>query len=190
MLRQAGAHRQETGRNLLADVLAAELRSGRRIVFETEHWVAYVPFAARWPMEIHLAPRRDVPDLPALTADERDDLALAYLRMLEIVDRFFPTQEDGSLTKTPYIAAWHQAPVGQGREDGRLHLQLFSILRAPGKLKYLAGSESGMGAWISDTTPERIADRLREVAAQVGGESVAHTNGVAGGAGTQEEAGA
>lgn len=76
-------------------------------------------------MEIHLAPRRDVPDLPALTADERDDLALAYLRMLEIVDRFFPTQEDGSLTKTPYIAAWHQAPVGQGREDGRLHLQLF-----------------------------------------------------------------
>lgn len=190
MLRQAGAHRQETGRNLLADVLAAELRSGRRIVFETEHWVAYVPFAARWPMEIHLAPRRDVPDLPALTADERDDLALAYLRMLEIVDRFFPAQEDGSLTKTPYIAAWHQAPVGSGREDGRLHLQLFSILRAPGKLKYLAGSESGMGAWISDTTPERIADRLREVAAQVGGESVAHTNGVAGGAGTQEEAGA
>jgi UDPglucose--hexose-1-phosphate uridylyltransferase len=38
------------------------------------------------------------------------------------------------------------------------------VLRAPGKLKYLAGSESGMGAWINDKTPESIADRLREVA--------------------------
>jgi len=41
---------------------------------------------------------------------------------------------------------------------------VFSVLRAPGKLKYLAGVESGMAAWISDTTPERIAARLQEVA--------------------------
>ena len=38
------------------------------------------------------------------------------------------------------------------------------MLRAPGRLKYLAGSESGAGAWVNDVTPERIADRLREVA--------------------------
>jgi UDPglucose--hexose-1-phosphate uridylyltransferase len=37
-------------------------------------------------------------------------------------------------------------------------------MRSPGKLKYLAGSESGMGAWINDALPENIADRLREVA--------------------------
>ncbi len=164
MLVQARKHREATGRNLLRDVLDAELRSGRRIVFESEHWVGYVPMAARWPVEIHLAPRRDVPDLVALNEDERADLATAYLEILNRVERFFPPQENGELTKTPYIAAWHQAPVGEGREDLRLHLQLFSFLRSPGKLKYLAGSESGMGAWISDTTPEKIADRLNEVA--------------------------
>jgi len=38
------------------------------------------------------------------------------------------------------------------------------VLRAPGKLKYLAGVESGMAAWISDTTPEQIATRLQQVA--------------------------
>jgi UDPglucose--hexose-1-phosphate uridylyltransferase len=54
--------------------------------------------------------------------------------------------------------------VGQDRELGRLHMQLFSVMRAPGRLKFLAGSESAMGAWINDTTPERIAGRLREVA--------------------------
>ena len=167
MLRQARAHRGRTGGNLLRDVLEAELRAGRRIVAESEHWAAYVPAAARWPVEIHLAPRRDVPDLPALTDAERADLTRIYLRVLQAGDRFFPQPEGsdhaGEPIALPYIAAWHQAPVREGREDLRLHLQLFSILRAPGKLKYLAGSESGMGAWISDTTPERIADRWREV---------------------------
>ena len=43
-----------------------------------------------------------------------------------------------------------------------LHLELFSIRRAPGKLKYLAGSESGMGVFINDVTPERTAHMLRE----------------------------
>jgi UDPglucose--hexose-1-phosphate uridylyltransferase len=165
MLRQARAHRERTGRNLLRDVLDAELRSGRRVVLESEHWVAYVPAAARWPVEVHLAPRRDVPDLPALTGAERADLAEVYLRVLQAGDRFFTTGEgeDARSIPLPYIAAWHQAPVREGREDLRLHLQLFSVLRAPGKLKYLAGSESGMGAWISDTTPEKIADRFRDV---------------------------
>ena len=128
--------------------------------------MAYVPAAARWPVEVHLAPRRDVPDLPALTDAEREDLADIYLRLLRAGDQFFvTTQADGEerALPLPYIAAWHQAPVREGREDLRLHLQLFSVLRAPGRLKYLAGSESGMGAWVSDTTPERIADRYREV---------------------------
>lgn len=52
----------------------------------------------------------------------------------------------------------------EGTELVTVYLQIFSILRAPNKLKYLAGSESGMGAWISDTAPEKIADRLNEVA--------------------------
>lgn len=173
LLDQAREHHRRTGRSLLRDVLESELADGRRVVLETEHWVAYVPYAARWPVEVHLAPRRDVPDLPALTDAERDDLATAYLELLRRLDRFFETA-DGEPIPMPYIAAWHQAPAREGRSvaDGgtdvvtlaRLHLQVFSVLRAPGKLKYLAGSESGMGAWISDTTPEHIAARLQELA--------------------------
>jgi UDPglucose--hexose-1-phosphate uridylyltransferase len=159
LLRQAREHRDRTGGNLLGDVLAAERRAGTRVVLSGEHWTAYVPAAARWPVEVHLAPHRDVPDLPALDDAERDELAEVYLELLRRADRYF----DG-VTALPYIAGWHQAPVNAGRELGRLHLQLFSVLRAPGKLKYLAGSESGMGAWVNDSTPEHIAERLREVA--------------------------
>ena len=63
----------------------------------------------------------------------------------------------------PDISAWRQAPVRRGRVDFALHLELFTIRRAPGKLKYLAGSESGMGAFANDVVPEAAAERLRQL---------------------------
>ena len=41
--------------------------------------------------------------------------------------------------------------------------QLFTVMRAPGKLKYLAGSESGMGAFANDVSPEAAAHGLRQL---------------------------
>ncbi|MCI9887107.1 galactose-1-phosphate uridylyltransferase [Micrococcales bacterium 31B] len=163
MLERAAAYRATTGRRLLDDIVAAEIEAGERIIIASEHWVAYVPAAARWPVEIHLAPRRCVPDLAALTADERDDLAVVYKEILQRADRYY-VREGGESVPLPYIAAWHQAPVRELREEARLHLQLFSVLRGVDRVKYLAGSESAMGAFVSDTTPEKIAARLREVA--------------------------
>ncbi len=163
LLDRARAHFDATGRLLGADLLAAERADGSRVVLEGAHWTAYVPFAARWPLEIHLAPRRDVPDLAALHDEERDELAVVYRELLRRLDRYH-VAEDGSPVTMPYIAAWHQAPAKEGRDVSRLHLQLMSVLRAPGKLKYLAGSESGVGGWVNDVLPESTAARLREVA--------------------------
>ena len=159
LLRQAAEHRASTAGHLLTDVLAAERRAGTRVVLSGEQWTAYVPAAARWPFEVHLQPHREVPDFAALDDAERDELAHVYLELLRRGDRYYE-----GVSALPYIAAWFQAPVGEHRELGKLHLQLFSVMRAPGRLKFLAGSESGMGAWINDASPERIAARLCEVA--------------------------
>ncbi len=153
------AHRERTGRVLYADLLAAELESKVRIVAANEHWTAFVPAAARWPVEVHLAPNETVPDIPALSPQQRAAFGPLYLRLLSGLDALY----DKPL---PYIAAWRQAPVAVGREAWGLHLVVFSIRRAADKLKYLAGSESGMGAFISDVVPEEVAARLREVVAQ------------------------
>jgi UDPglucose--hexose-1-phosphate uridylyltransferase len=162
LLRAATEHHQRTGRLLGADLLAAELDAGSRVVIKGAHWTAYVPYAASWPVEVHLVPNRDVPDLVALDSDERDELAEVYLDLLRRLDRYYEGP-DGAPIALPYIAGWHQAPVRQGRDVSRLHLQVMSVLRAPGRLKYLAGSESGVGAWINDVAPEAVASRLREV---------------------------
>ncbi|WP_410538243.1 galactose-1-phosphate uridylyltransferase [Streptomyces sp. KL2] len=169
MLRSAAAHRERTGGNLFDDVVAAERADGRRVVLETGHWTAFVPHAARWPYEVHLYPRRRVPDMTELRADARAEFPGVYLELLRRFDRIFGPGEP----PTPYISGWHQAPLGPdggrdwaGRADFALHLELFTIRRTSGKLKYLAGSESGMGVFVNDVPPETAAQRLREVASR------------------------
>ncbi|MEU8760797.1 galactose-1-phosphate uridylyltransferase [Streptomyces sp. NPDC048659] len=160
MLRNAVAHRAATGRNLFDEVLERE-RAGERVVLAGEHWTAFVPYAARWPYEVHLYPHRRTGDLTGLDAAARAEFPGIYLELLRRFDRIFGAGEP----PTPYIAAWHQAPTaGAGREEFALHLELFTVRRASGKLKYLAGTESGMGAFMNDVSPESAADRLREVA--------------------------
>ncbi|WP_306185871.1 galactose-1-phosphate uridylyltransferase [Streptomyces sp. MK5] len=167
MLRSLAAHKDATGgENLFDAVLAREL-ADERIVLESDHWVAFVPYAAHWPYEVHLYPRRRVPDLLALDEPTRSEFPGVYLELLRRFDRLFGEGEP----PTPYIAAWHQAPFGAleefdgvVREDFALHLELFTIRRTSGKLKFLAGSESGMSVFINDVPPERAAERLREVA--------------------------
>jgi UDPglucose--hexose-1-phosphate uridylyltransferase len=146
---------QTGGANLYADVLAAERAAKVRVVAENDHWTAYVPAAARWPFEVQLAPHRQVPDIPALDDAERDAFGPLYLDVLRRFDGLFGQP-------MPYISAWHQAVVGEGRELGYLHLQLFSIRRAADKLKYLAGSESAMGMFMNDIVLERAAEMLRD----------------------------
>jgi UDPglucose--hexose-1-phosphate uridylyltransferase len=157
MLRQARAHAAAGRANLFDELVAGELAAGTRIVGRNDHWVAFVPAAARWPYEVALFPAVRVASIPDLTEAARDAFCTLYLDVLRRLDALFGMP-------LPYIAAWHQAPGGDpfARQEFGLHLQVLSIRRAPGKLKYLAGSESGMGVWINDVLPEDAARRLRE----------------------------
>ncbi|MFD7701486.1 galactose-1-phosphate uridylyltransferase [Streptomyces caelestis] len=166
-LRQVAAHKEATGGENLFDAVLERERADERIVLEGEHWVAFVPYAAHWPYEVHLYPKRRVPDLLGLDEAARAEFPRVYLELLKRFDRIFGEGEP----PTPYIAAWHQAPFGTleefdgvTRDDFALHLELFTIRRTSGKLKFLAGSESGMNVFINDVPPERAAERLREVA--------------------------
>jgi UDPglucose--hexose-1-phosphate uridylyltransferase len=145
---------EAVGGDLFGQVLERE-HAGERVVLAGEHWTAFVPFAARWPLEVHLLPHRHVPDLAATNGSERDELAALYRRLLRGIDALYDTP-------TPYIAGWHQAPVRAGRDRIRLHLELTSPRRAADRLKYLAGSEAAMGAWIGDVVPEEQARLIRK----------------------------
>jgi UDPglucose--hexose-1-phosphate uridylyltransferase len=161
VMRRSADYHARSGRNLHDDVLAAELAGGR-VIFQNAEWAAFVPFAARWPYEAHLYPKRRVPDFIALDDAQRAAFPGAYLDVLRRFQRLF----GAGGPPVPYIAAWHQAPPGApgpaaDRPAVALHAEVFTVKRAADKLKYLAGTESGMGAFMNDIPPERAAERLR-----------------------------
>ena len=107
-------------------------------------------------VEVAILPHRHVQNLTDLTGDELAELTSVYSRVLRGVDAIYETP-------TPYLAGWHQAPSFDGGENFRSQFKLTSPRRAADKLKFLAGSESAMGAFIADFPPETTAARLREV---------------------------
>ncbi len=154
-LAQAEQHWARTGRDLLGDILAAEQDDGRRIVCENEAFVVFVPFFARYPYETLLVPKRQVTAIVDFDARERQRLAEILKTLLVGYDRLFGFS-------LPYIMALHQQPTdGQDYPYVRFHIEFLPPHRTAAKLKYLAGSESGAGAFINDTIPEETAPRLR-----------------------------
>lgn len=156
MLAVARAHKERTGKVLMDEIVAREIRDEVRIVAKNKSWIAYVPWASRYPFEIHVAPLRPVADLTELDDEQSADFPAIAKEVMLRLDGVFGIE-------MAYIAAWHQAPVRVGRELLRLHWQITSVRRQPGKLKYLAGSESAMGAFIMDMKPEQSAAQLRNV---------------------------
>lgn len=147
-------HRAATGRDLFDDIIESE-RTGPRVIAENDHWIAFTPYAARWPFEVHLYPKERFADLTELPDAHIDAFAPLYLDVLKRCDLVYPGEP------MPYMAGWHQAPVGPDREFGRLRLELVSIRRGAGKVKFLASSESVMGGWVHDLGPETAADMLK-----------------------------
>jgi UDPglucose--hexose-1-phosphate uridylyltransferase len=158
MITLAARHRRSQGSNLFDDLLARELTDGTRVVTTNEHWVAFVPFAAKWPYELHVYPRRRVADLTGLDLAQRDSLASIYRDVLRRFSRLFPAP-------APYVAAWHQRPHPRVPDANELalHLELFTNRRSATALKYLAGTEAGIDVFSNDVVPETAAQRLREL---------------------------
>jgi UDPglucose--hexose-1-phosphate uridylyltransferase len=140
---------------LWCDITRQELSDGRRTVLDGRHWQLGVPFFARWPFELHLVPRRHVGWLDELDPSEVAELA----RMLRSIVRKY----DGLFSRPlPYVMAVHQRPADpETLRAYHLHIEFYPPNRDADRLKYLAGSEAGAGAFINDTLPEEIAARLR-----------------------------
>lgn len=143
------------GQGLFQEIVDFESNSSR-VLIDSDSFLAYVPFAARWPIEVHLLPKRHLSNHTQLNENEREELASVFARLLRGFENIYPTP-------TPYIASWHQGPLVEGGEAVRLQLQITSPRRAADKLKYLAGSESAMGAFVADIPAEAIASQFREV---------------------------
>jgi UDPglucose--hexose-1-phosphate uridylyltransferase len=145
------------GRCLHCDLLAQEREDARRLVAEGEHFSAFIPFYAHFPYEAHVYAHRCTPSIANLSEEERRDLARVLKRLLTGYDQLFGFS-------LPYMMVMHQAPTDGERYEGiaHFHIEFYPPNRTADKLKYLAGSETGAGAFIVDAMPEETALTLRQ----------------------------
>jgi len=162
-LEVATAHIEDYGTCVYCDVVARERLDGVRVVAHNRSFLAFVPFAARFPYEVHVASLRHAASLLDLTDPER----LALAEILQAVIRGYDGLFDFPL---PYVMSMHQAPTDDGEHQhiSHFHIEFTPLHRTATKLKYLAGSELGAGAFINDTAPEETAARLRVAVAAAG----------------------
>jgi len=146
-------------------LLETELTDRRRIVYENDAVVVFVPYAARWAYEAHVVMREHRPSLLDCEPTELTLLADALQALVRGYDALFDRP-------FPYVMAVHQAPTlaapATSERHGHLHVEFYPPLRTADKLKYLAGSEQGGGTFISDTLPEESASKLREAILRAG----------------------
>jgi UDPglucose--hexose-1-phosphate uridylyltransferase len=145
------------GRSLMADIIRAEQRDARRILFEDAHSIAFVPYFARYAYEVYIVPKRREAHIHALTDAESESLAQAIKAVTVRFDNLWQQA-------FPYVMAIHQAPTdGSDYRDFHAYISFHPPLRQPSLLKYLAGPEVGGGNFLNDTSPEASAQALRTV---------------------------
>lgn len=143
-----------SGRVLFQDILDAEQSDGRRIIYQNETAIAFIPYFARYAYEVFVAPRKTHPNIASLSAAEVGDLAKVLKETTVRFDNLWQMP-------FPYVMPLHQAPTDGGDYDGfHFHIEFHPPLRKPNLLKYLAGPEIGGGNFLSDTSPEEKAAEL------------------------------
>jgi len=136
-------------------LLTDELSDGRRIVKENESFVAFLPFAGRYPAEMQICARRHIPALPDLREKEAQDLAVMIKSVRMKYDNLFGFP-------MPLMMILRHPPAKGEHPYFHFHIDFFPIQRSATKIKYLAGVESGAGTFLNDTVAEDKARELRE----------------------------
>lgn len=116
---------------------------------------AICPPYARFPYETYLVPRRSVRGPWEFTEDEAAGFAELLGDMTRRYDALFGQA-------TPYMLSLHAAPKGL-EADWQFHAKFYPLMRAPGRIKYLASVEQSTGAFTVDVMPERAALDLRSL---------------------------
>ncbi|MFA5115915.1 MAG: galactose-1-phosphate uridylyltransferase [Candidatus Omnitrophota bacterium] len=155
----AGAQRyyEQHERCIFCDMVKQEMDQKDRVILDIDGFLAVVPFAARFPFEICIVPKKHSSDFTALDMGARRDLAKMMRLVLSKLKK--------GLNDPPYNYILHTAPFRRAKsgywktidEDYHWHIEIMP------RLTRVAGFEWGTGFYICPLPPENAAKFLREV---------------------------
>lgn len=140
----------DQGECIFCVTLNDEIQSGERIIAETEHFIAFIPYAALSPFHIWIFPKKHSPSFGCLTESEATGLG----SILQNVLRKLST----GLNDPDYNFTIRSIPV---RESGKEYFHWY--LAVVPRIAVAAGFELGSGMYVSTAIPEESAAFLRNI---------------------------
>ena len=126
-----------------------EQQSGERVILETDHFLVVAAFAAHYPYETWVLPKRHAVRFADISEEEARDFA----RVLKIT----LGKMAGCLARPSYNFAIHSAPMDlHSLHAYHWHMEIFP------RITTLGGFELGSNIYINIATPEEAAAFLRE----------------------------
>ncbi|KPQ32303.1 MAG: UDPglucose--hexose-1-phosphate uridylyltransferase GalT [Phormidium sp. OSCR] len=138
------------GECIFCRTLAEELEAGDRIVCQSKHFVAFIPYAALSPFHLWIFPRRHASSFEDILDHEIEDLA-------EILRQVLAKLYVG-LNNPDYNYTIRSIPSDEHRTN-YFHWYLAVVPR----VSMTAGFELGSGMYINTTLPEASAEFLRSI---------------------------
>lgn len=149
-------HHDRTGRCLLCDTLAAEIRDGRRIIQANAEWVALAPWASRFPFEMRLVPRTHAAGLQEASETVLNALGDILKSTLARLEQIHQNLSYNVIIHSGAVRG-DGSPAGDAAAGSSFHWHVEVLPR----LTRLAGFEAGSGFAINSIAPETAAARLR-----------------------------
>ncbi|MHB1601656.1 MAG: galactose-1-phosphate uridylyltransferase, partial [bacterium] len=145
---QARFYYDEVGRCIFCDMIQAEIVDGRRIIIQTDDFIAFHPFASMSPFETWIMPLSHEPCFSNTSIDKIKALSI-------IVKKILKGMYD-ALDDPDYNFVFNNPPIADEKED-YYHWSLRIIPR----LTMKAGFEIGTGMSINTAIPEETAEFMR-----------------------------
>lgn len=142
---------QRKERCIFCDIIKEEITAKKRVVLETVHFLAFLPFASRYPFEAWIIPKAHSPDFHRIGEEEISDLSVAIQSLFH---SFFKLLSD-----PPYSLTFHTSPIRDRYHRQEYHWHIEMRLR----IGLREGFEWGTGFFVNSTPPEDAAAFLRGV---------------------------
>jgi len=143
-------------RCIFCDLIKQELEAKDRLILDIDGFIAVCPFAARFPFEVWILPKKHSCDFVSLDNESRQNLSKVIKLILLKLKK--------SLNDPPYNYVIHTAPFRRAKlgywksidYDYHWHIEIMP------RLTRVAGFEWGTGFYICPLPPENAAKFLKE----------------------------
>ncbi len=147
---EAQKYHEQNGACVFCRMIAEERKQGERMVAETDHFAAFVLYAALSPFHVWLLPKRHMASFADMNAEEVDDFAAALQGLLRKLN--------AGLDNPDYNYVIQSTPLDRGTTES-FHWYLSLVVRS----SRMAGFELGSGMYINPAVPEESAKFLNTI---------------------------